>query len=438
MDLLHHVRTCTLEDLETALSPIDFWYSYALPLAHNVEAVKYAICALGGAHRAFKSHHVKEHPGRQELQHVAFHQYNQAIRCVKSIMDTATERDMEVILTCCVVFISVENLHGRYTESIRHFKAGTSLLISLMNKRNQLVDFLNEESDGRARITPKFLDDIAQALCRLGNDVWGYIRKMIAPDLNFYATTATDLLYGTAAFTSVSEAEESFHNVSKLFEANTTVSFREMVTCIQNQGSENHPEMAFMPPQAPENHHIAPSEELQSMFRNWSKRFDLFRLHIDENKTTSQEILRTRALAVDQALWSGWLKCKIWADYQQEDYEEILRRAEALVELDAFRSSPVFAFDGSLILSLVIPCVSSMDCDIQWRTIRLLRSFWRREGIWDSQELADILEAMMIATSRGMVIKGMLPWDIPHLAGLIDSLKLSEIHIPEGPLLLLV
>ncbi|SPO06543.1 uncharacterized protein DNG_09233 [Cephalotrichum gorgonifer] len=429
-----------MEDLETGLSPTDFWYNYALPLGHTAEAVKYAICALGAAHRAFKFQDMKEHPSLHELRNLSVQQYNQAIHCVKAIMEKATtEQHMEIILSCCVIFISIENLHGRYAESLRHLKAGTSLLISLMSKTDPTEDLREFEGihpDDRATNTPKFLNHASQALCRLGNDAWGYARDMIAPDLNFDATTNNDLLFPRSGFTSVGDAEQSFHNVAKLFEADRMFSALSTSAQTQSHSDESQIEVSFMTSRVPAQYQQLPLEELKPIFNHWSERFDLFRLQLDKSKATSQEVLRTRALAVDQALWTGFLKCDIWTDYQQDDYEEILRRAESLVKLDAFQTNPVFAFDGSLIMSLAIPSVRSMDCDLQWRAIRLLRSFWRREGMWDSQELADILEAMMIAKSRGMVTEDMLPWDIPHLARLLNSLQLCDVKIPQGPLLL--
>lgn len=435
MDLFHHARTVTLEDLETALSPTDFWYSFILPLGHTSEAVKHAICALGGAHRLFKVRTSKVHPSSREILDISVQQYNQAIRCVRVVMDAATEQDLHIILTCCLIFISIESLHGRYAESLRHLKAGTSLLVSLKSKIDPQHD-TSEFGTGATRGS-RFLDSLAEAFCRLGNDVWGYVREVVIPDLNFDVTTNAKSLDHTISFNSVSQAEEHFHHVTKLFEADKTFISREMMSWIMDQRLlDTSQQIPPMPSQVPAHHHLIPFEDLEVIFNSWSDAFDCFRSRLDESTTTSQEILRTRALAVDQALWSGWLKCKTWSDYQQQDYEEILRRAESLVQLDAFQSSPVFTFDGSLILSLAIPCVSSMDRDIQWRSIRLLRSFWRREGIWDSQELADILEAMMMATSLGLVTKDMLPWDVPHLARLLHALELDDITIPEGPLLL--
>lgn len=425
-----------MADLETALSPTDFWYRYALPLAHTIGAVKYAICALGAAHREFKFQRLREHPALHSIRRTAVRLYNKAIQCVQCVMDMTADQDIETILTCCVIFISIESLHGRYADSLRHLRAGTALLISRIDGQDELGYFgIADGAEPKATVneTSQFLEHIAQTLCRLGNDTWGYVRERFAPDLNF-RTSPTGLSFPDTTFASVSEAEEAFHNVAKLFEADRTVSLREIVAQVPDHSSEGRREIPFMPSQIPDPYHLIPFEELKRIFNVWSQCFDIFKLQLDEATTSSQDILRTRALAVDQALWSGWLKCEVWADYRQEDYEEILRRAESLVGSDAFQSDPVFAFDGSLILCLAIPCVSSMDYDTQWRTVRLLRSFWRREGIWDSQELADILEAMMIATSQGKVTKDMLPWDVPHLARLMDSLKLHEVNIPESPL----
>lgn len=56
--------------------------------------------------------------------------------------------------------------------------------------------------------------------------------------------------------------------------------------------------------------------------------------------------------------------------------------------------------------------------------------------MWDSHEVADVLEATVIATSRGMATRKTLPWDVPNLAKLMASLNLDEVHISDGPLLL--
>lgn len=162
-----------------------FWSGYALPLSHSVKTVRHAVCALGGAHRLFKLQHggyYETSPTLQKPKSTSIRQYSQAISLVKTIIDTATERDIEIVLTCCIIFIGLENLHGHYAESLRHVKAGTSFLVSLIS-RNQSIKALRdlppfenvalESSNGGALSgrPPKFFDDFAQTLSRLGNDV---------------------------------------------------------------------------------------------------------------------------------------------------------------------------------------------------------------------------------------------------------------------------
>ena len=453
MELFHHARTSTLDDLNTAPSPTDFWYNYALPLSHSFEAVRHAVCALGGAHRVFKLRRsVESKLALDQLERASIQQYNRAIASIKSVMASATERDMEVILTCCVIFIGLENLHGHYAESLRHMKAGTSLLVSLLSQciRQQHTDLLTAGdtiSDGNGRMVSsssllgrrpnlEFLDDFAQTLSRLANDVWMYIREMIAPDLNVYdATDDVGSYFPKQSFDSVGEAEKYLHAVIRLLEVDGAIIDHKLIVW-SRQAHRGRPvfessDMLLTPWSS-----IMSPGAAENMFWSWSERFDHFQSQFDESTATRQDVLRKRALAVDQALWSGWLRCTDWRIYRPEDFEEIVRRAELLVELDAFKSSPVFAFDGSLILCLALPCVESEDSALQWRTIRLLRSFWRREGIWDSHEVADILEATVIATSKGVVAKNALPWDVPNLARLMASLNLDEVYIPNGPQLI--
>lgn len=97
-----------------------------------------------------------------------------------------------------------------------------------------------------------------------------------------------------------------------------------------------------------------------------------------------------------------------------------------LIEMEHRRPSPVFAFNGYLVPLLSLVCTYCRDVDVQYRAISLLRTVRRREGIWDSQEVADIYETMIAARTQDMVEWDDLPWGIPQLAAELSSLRLSE------------
>ena len=51
--LLNHAQFFVLDQMAFLSDPADFWYSYAMPLAHIETPLSYAFCALGAAHRQF-------------------------------------------------------------------------------------------------------------------------------------------------------------------------------------------------------------------------------------------------------------------------------------------------------------------------------------------------------------------------------------------------
>lgn len=170
------------------------------------------------------------------------------------------------------------------------------------------------------------------------------------------------------------EAEKGLHAVTKLFEADRTVIDKKMRVWSRQTHRGRPPQMIYESSHAAllaSHYPLMSLDAVKNLFNSWSKRFDLFRAQFDESKATTQAIIRTRALAVDQALWTGWLRVTNWRVYRQEDFKEIVQRAESLVELDAFKSSPVFAFDGALYLTwqshvsrvwIPIPSGGRFDC----------------------------------------------------------------------------
>ncbi|KNB20446.1 hypothetical protein FOXG_22821 [Fusarium oxysporum f. sp. lycopersici 4287] len=100
-----------------------------------------------------------------------------------------------------------------------------------------------------------------------------------------------------------------------------------------------------------------------------------------------------------QSTWSALVKLETAEDeFSRKDGEEILQCADNLIRKEQART-PIFAFNGYLILTLFVVAGSCRDYDIQSRSISMLRSLRRREGTWDSQEVADFYEIMLAATA---------------------------------------
>jgi hypothetical protein len=124
-------------------------------------------------------------------------------------------------------------------------------------------------------------------------------------------------------------------------------------------------------------------------------------------------------------------------DTTTEDWETILKRVHRLLELSpANPKQPVFTLSADILPALSFICSLCPHVDIQAQALNLLRSMSRREGIWDSQELADIFEDMMAAQKKGLMTLDDVPFELPTLAKMLSSLSISKNPASEEILLL--
>ncbi|KAK7408023.1 hypothetical protein QQX98_009796 [Neonectria punicea] len=438
MDLFHHVRTCTIQDLGTALTPTEFWYMHALPLGHAVEPVKYAICALGGAHKHFKSQLLGTSAGSvslQGLEQIAIQQYNQAIHHIKSFTRTPSKKNMEVILTCCVIFICIENLLGRYSESLRHLQAGCALLLSLRQlSAQEAMERLETLQQEETREKSVFFNEIAAMLSRLSQDLAMYMGTDVIPELYFYTTPTTEFQSLTTPFDSATAAAKLLFTIETEFSARLYLTEQHLAKTMGPNNASPDGTYWILKLGCLENDTYQ-LDAMESVYNNWSTRFDLLKSQADDREMPKEERYRILMLAIGQSVWSALLKLTSFEeDMEVEACEEILQRAEDLVQSEVFGSIPVFSFDANLIPAISLVCTSCRNLEIQRRGVGLLRSIRRREGIWDSQEIADILESMVIARERDLLSWDVMPWKLPQLARLVSSLPMPQFRISKGAL----
>lgn len=141
----------------------------------------------------------------------------------------------------------------------------------------------------------------------------------------------------------------------------------------------------------------------RSSLEIWDRRFELLqRKQIEsDNPPTEEQLRQSAVLSLNQSFWSSVLKLQTTGlRLHEEDCEVILSRTQAFMDSEAAvskRSHPVFAFDGDVIPSLYIVCCFCQDVNILRRAVSTLRLLRRREGIWDSDEVAGICSAMLSA-----------------------------------------
>ncbi|KAJ4313272.1 hypothetical protein N0V84_009500 [Fusarium piperis] len=423
--LFHHARECTIMDFDV-LSGSLFWRNFVLPLAHTVEPVKHALCALGGAHRRFMAGYQGDTTSSSlatEFEYASIQKYNQAILHMKPLMEDNSEMNLQTTLICCVIFICIESLHGRYSESIRHLKAGCQLLNSVRAERkfSHGPSSLFQPVQGK-KAEYSLFDLVTEMFYRLGQNVAIYVgsdtfHDLILPFRAGYMGDPkipfSDLIEAVFYLERVDEVHDKTYLE---FVSGPRPSKPLKTQCMGIAGWEFDFEAGK-----------AALDASRRVFAVWDARYELTKLQERYANPGEEERSAFATLDMHQAVWQALVKFEtIEQVIPRDDGEKILNKAEVLVEIENRRPTPVFAFNGYLIPLLSLVCTYCDDFDNQFRAISLLRKVRRREGIWDSQEVAGVYETMVIARKHNMVSWEKLPWGIPQLAAELSSLNLSE------------
>ncbi|KAH7142153.1 hypothetical protein EDB81DRAFT_797951 [Dactylonectria macrodidyma] len=413
LDLCHHVRAYTVLELANSLAPTEFWQKYALPLSHTYQPIESAICALGSAHKYFKRQDKMDLATRQTCEEASVGQYNRAIRAAHQYMGSS-ERKLEVILTCCLIFICIENLHGRYENALRHLESAFSLL----NASYQWGGLESPTTPGQRQDLTVFLGHIGPLLCGLASDTLFYMDDDISTKLvsGLIAWVEAQDPVGfedtLAAFPSAQAAALALVRLQSMCDAELCAD-----DCGSSDGDCCHASASD-----------CDSEDwfIQTLFDAWNARFNAFRAQFDHDKATESEIHLVKILDLEQVTWEATMKQdSINDDLDRSDCEKILQRAESLIQYETTGLGRTFSFDGHLVPPVSLVIISCPDPDIQWKGVSLLRSMHRREGIWDSEEMANVYAAMITAKEKKLLSWDEIPGDVPGLTGLLASLQLS-------------
>ncbi|KAJ4264370.1 hypothetical protein NW762_005568 [Fusarium torreyae] len=158
-------------------------------------------------------------------------------------------------------------------------------------------------------------------------------------------------------------------------------------------------------------------EITRPLFFTWNSRLELSKTSQHAMQLTLQEKRRMALLSLYQTTWSAFVKMDSYhAGLQTHDYGNIFERIEEIMRLDKTPARPLFAFNGHLVCELSTICASCTDAEIRNKAIMLLRSMRRREGVWDSWEVANVYESAFKALEDGRFTLEYLPWGITQIS----------------------
>lgn len=412
--LYYHSRTVVIPDLEIIGGSRGFWHDIVLPLSHSNEPIKHALCALGVSHRCFMA----SYPGNStdaipntDYDRQAVQKYGEAISYIKPLMAESSGSNIKTALICCTLFICIENLHRRYADSDRHLRAGCQLLNSFRQAVQSREATPNGSSNWKDQDEHGFLDLLTKMFLSLSQNV-----AVFTGDDSFshvkHQSQVPGISQSKTPFSGLTEAEDCLSSLNSFYD-----SF--LLGCKTSGCGVNH------------THTVAecftiPLNASRPFFQTWNSRFQLFKTRCLVPQLLPQEQRRLAMLSLHQATWSAFVKMSSFdAGFEGEDYRTILDRIEVIVCLDASKTRPLFTFGGHLVSELSTICASCEDADIRSKALSLLRCMRRREGVWDSWEVAKVYEKLFEALRDDRVSWEDLPWGFIQLSKELSQLGLT-------------
>ncbi|KAK8106525.1 hypothetical protein PG999_009884 [Apiospora kogelbergensis] len=259
-------------------------------------------------------------------------------------------------LLCCLMFVIFESLLGCYSESIKHIQSGFQLLAS-MNAAGKIGDV-------------GLWQQVYNMFARLGLEFSVFMDAPLTPALPSNTPVAMPPTPEDKIVRVDPYAQELPRGISRspVPCSATTTTFRPLW-----------------------------EEQWNGRFYAWKRRFELTvkRLPPAEDLPESDRSMLAR-LRLQQSFWEIAVELSKnggnAAGVSRETCEECLQRAESLAAPFLAQNKPTFSIDGDLISDLSFIIGVCRDPSQRERAMRLLRSLNRREGIWDSREIAEMHE----------------------------------------------
>ncbi|KAK1513796.1 C6 zinc finger domain-containing protein [Colletotrichum abscissum] len=439
--MFHHVNRCTVPDFGTATPLAKLWSNYILPLGYYSDSVKHAIIALGVAHRGFlENPYFDEQPSESALafNDLAVRHYRKAVSETIQIMADPSPVNIRITLICCLVFVCYEIVRGQYDKAIQHLRAGSKVLESLhqaaiLNQRDpsslsaydrQLADTVKKHFDQLCDITTMFT-------C-VGMDTSMLIEDEVVPDLSYFTQPEPEDERNTP-FENVSEARHRLHFVELTF----SDAFEDSWFCESDNCWHSGPSACITPepPQEVQDQQKAAWEEATRLFDIWCCRFDLLQENLPDVLEPA-DLNELKALRFSRKSWEIFNAQEGPCAMKNSSMAELHGLVDMAEEVVASREGlprPMFALAADIVPSLAYICAFCDNVDLERRIVDVLRGMKRREGMWDSRELANLYD-LVIQAKTGNQWKEEYNWEtLPSLARMMANMSLSGSGDRAGP-----
>ncbi|KAK1997552.1 C6 zinc finger domain-containing protein [Colletotrichum falcatum] len=434
--MFHHVHRCTVPDFGLATPLARIWSNYILPLGYYSDPIKHAVVALGVAHRTFLENPYSE--TKPSASAVAFgdlaeRHYRKAVTGTIEIMADPSPVNIRITLICCLVFVCFEIVRGQYDKAVQHLRAGSRVLESLhqaaLAGKNDPGSLSAHDKRLAETVRDHFsqLCDITNMFICMGMDASMLTETDIVPDLSFFTQPEPEQSEATP-FSSVFEARQCFHHVERIIDS----CWHSTPSC-----GSHRPAACEGPGSEPEGANDAAWDVASSCFEAWSARFELFQRALPERMEPA-DVHELKALRFSQRSWMVFNEREGPCALKRTDMADLHRLVDMAEDIVSSQEEaggktaaagrpprPRFALAADIVPSLAYICAFCDNVDLERRIVDVLRRMQRREGMWDSREMADLYETVLQAKLVNQW-KAEYNWEtLPNLARMMSNLSVS-------------
>lgn len=372
----------------------DFWGHVVLQFSVASPAVFRAVLSLSSLHETTYGQSRMKSCTEDRVSFLR--QYNKAIR---QLCSRQTAQPAQFTLTCCILFICLENLRGNNDAALLHLENGLKIL-----KQWHVLEVTSSEKEARDIITAAFQRLDMQATTFLDS-------RQPRCNVSQSDEDSKQLTAKLLVIVNLQQARVTLEAlVSKLFYIITTKS------------SPQHPSWSEHNEYLPARRSLL--QGLNMEFTVWKSTFDAFSFQ-ESGKWQREDLRLSNLLALHHRTTSLMLDIRLNTNTEgrycgtpkDAEWESIIDICKSMIN-SLSTSTPSFSADIGLIAPLYFTAMQADNPQICQRAIDLLYQIKWKEGFWDAGTAARIAEKMLHNQITGTAGSG----STGSIAGLAKSI----------------
>ena len=349
-----------------------FWDRVVPQACHNEPAIKHAVLALSSLHQLSSLPH--DHETNHQHRLYAERQHHKALEEARSLIASAQPPDVDRILIACIIFIIFEGVRGDYRAAAMHMDSGRAIVA----QNSQRLRHTGRRKD---------LVEIEHALARLDLPAICFSDRSSPYRYTLNDFYRTNPILTPDQFQDIQEAHACFIDLTRWFlVVGNHIDFEglngDLETMARYQAEKNR---------------------CSALIELWHEHF------LDAVKRSEDS---EALLIINLKLWYASMKMLMQAETFGPEtrydafyhlFEETVRHGEHLAEkLANPTQNRSFSFDIGYMIPVYLTATRCRDPYLRRRAIRLLQTYPRQEGVWESVAAAAVAAKWVAVEEDGL------------------------------------